>query len=842
MAIERGGISIPVGADLKPFEKGLKKAENMAAGFGAKISKAAAGLAWDSASFIAGLKRSSKEFDDFAKKAEAAKESYAELVNISERLKGSDLWGELGDSAKGAIEEAVSNAKTQADAYDRTLKHMGRGQRIKNIFGGLKNGFAKAGAVFAGFRQQTVKAGSEFGNFLKRLIGIGSIAILLRKAFSMASEGMENLYNADSRTRSSIDGLRSALGSLKNALASAFAPILNAVAPILTKFINMLTRAANLVGQFFAALTGQKAAVIAVGDTADGVAGIGDSASSANKDAKKLQRTLMGFDKINKLDSTDDNNSGGGSPGGGGPGSGFTTMPISDAMKSFIDKLKDSWDKADFYWLGKSLAEKLNEALENIPWDKIQHNARKLAKSLATFLNGFIENADWNLIGETIAQGLNTAVYFAQTFVHKFNWKALGKAVADTINGFFKKTDWKAIGDTISTGIKGALDAAITLLSTVNWERIGKSVVEMLANIDWVGLFVRSVKLLWGINKALTEVLVGAVKELGKHIAEIFEPIRTAILDWFTEHFGGEDGSGLVLTVSLNDLFSAAWERIKGAWESLQSTTVVKTITGAIAHMWNTVKQIWDDFRSVQIIKTITGAIASAWYTVKQTWDNFRSTSIIKTITGAIANSFITVRNAWNALKTMSITKTIRGAFGAMWNRMVDAYNAIKDKVVTITVQINQIGDAIGDWFSDLDFGFGDFDWFASGGVPKQGQLFYARESGPELVGTLKGHTAVMNNDQIVSSVAGGVAQAMNGLKFMMNATPQLATATGSSAMIPSAPEQDNREVITLLRQLITEVKGLDLDVSLDGESIKNNTVRRINNHTRATGQTELLL
>lgn len=51
---------------------------------------------------------------------------------------------------------------------------------------------------------------------------------------------------------------------------------------------------------------------------------------------------------------------------------------------------------------------------------------------------------------------------------------------------------------------------------------------------------------------------------------------------------------------------------------------------------------------------------------------------------------------------------------------------------------------------------------YASGGTPNMGQLFYAREKGPELVGTLKGRgTAVMNNDQIVASVAEGVSDAV---------------------------------------------------------------------------------
>lgn len=47
---------------------------------------------------------------------------------------------------------------------------------------------------------------------------------------------------------------------------------------------------------------------------------------------------------------------------------------------------------------------------------------------------------------------------------------------------------------------------------------------------------------------------------------------------------------------------------------------------------------------------------------------------------------------------------------------------------------------------------------FASGGFPTTGEMFIARESGPEMVGTMGGKTAVANNDQIVSGVSAGVA------------------------------------------------------------------------------------
>ena len=50
---------------------------------------------------------------------------------------------------------------------------------------------------------------------------------------------------------------------------------------------------------------------------------------------------------------------------------------------------------------------------------------------------------------------------------------------------------------------------------------------------------------------------------------------------------------------------------------------------------------------------------------------------------------------------------------------------------------------------------------YAAGGFPDEGQLFIARESGAEMVGSIRGKTAVANNDQIVESVSSGVYRAV---------------------------------------------------------------------------------
>ena len=51
--------------------------------------------------------------------------------------------------------------------------------------------------------------------------------------------------------------------------------------------------------------------------------------------------------------------------------------------------------------------------------------------------------------------------------------------------------------------------------------------------------------------------------------------------------------------------------------------------------------------------------------------------------------------------------------------------------------------------------------YFADGGFVDKGQLFVARESGPEMVGRMGGRTAVANNQQIVDGISAGVFKAI---------------------------------------------------------------------------------
>ena len=57
----------------------------------------------------------------------------------------------------------------------------------------------------------------------------------------------------------------------------------------------------------------------------------------------------------------------------------------------------------------------------------------------------------------------------------------------------------------------------------------------------------------------------------------------------------------------------------------------------------------------------------------------------------------------------------------------------------------------------------------AGGGLFGSGQMFVAREAGPELVGTMGNKSAVANNDQIVAGITGGVERGNEGLESRMS-------------------------------------------------------------------------
>ena len=90
---------------------------------------------------------------------------------------------------------------------------------------------------------------------------------------------------------------------------------------------------------------------------------------------------------------------------------------------------------------------------------------------------------------------------------------------------------------------------------------------------------------------------------------------------------------------------------------------------------------------------------------------------------------------------------------------------------------------------------------FANGGLPNQGQLFVAREAGPELVGRMPGGgTGVMNNNQIVSSVSDGVYRAVRAANASNNNSQPIQVTVvldGDAKGIFRIVQQENNRIVT---------------------------------------------
>jgi hypothetical protein len=108
---------------------------------------------------------------------------------------------------------------------------------------------------------------------------------------------------------------------------------------------------------------------------------------------------------------------------------------------------------------------------------------------------------------------------------------------------------------------------------------------------------------------------------------------------------------------------------------------------------------------------------------------------------------------------TVGAIKGILNAIIAPLQDIVGWAEAALDRLAALFgVDMSGLNDPNYNVYEDPNMWTGNF---ASCGFPDEGQMFIAREAGPEMVGTIGGRTAVANNDDIVESIRAGVYEAV---------------------------------------------------------------------------------
>lgn len=212
------------------------------------------------------------------------------------------------------------------------------------------------------------------------------------------------------------------------------------------------------------------------------------------------------------------------------------------------------------------------------------------------------------------------------------------------------------------------------------------------------------------------------------------------------------------------------WGNTKKYWS--QKVGQVKKFTTAVKNdaskWWENTKKYWSE--KVGKVKEFTTGVknkASEWWSnVKKWWESTTAGKEVKKFTVNVKKAGGTwwkdVSNEWKE-KVINAGRTLKIGISFATNALKNLWSSVSTFFSGKTVNVKTKGSTT----KKADGGvFSGGSWkpikkYAVGGLPNMGQMFVAREAGPELVGTLGGHTAVMNNDQIVSSVSAGVAQAV---------------------------------------------------------------------------------
>lgn len=212
------------------------------------------------------------------------------------------------------------------------------------------------------------------------------------------------------------------------------------------------------------------------------------------------------------------------------------------------------------------------------------------------------------------------------------------------------------------------------------------------------------------------------------------------------------------------------WGNTKKYWS--QKVGQVKKFTTAVKNdaskWWENTKKYWSE--KVGKVKEFTTGVknkASEWWSnVKKWWESTTAGKEVKKFTVNVKKVGGTwwkdVSNEWKE-KVINAGRTLKIGISFAANALKNLWSSVSTFFSGKTVNVKTKGSTT----KKADGGvFSGGSWkpikkYAVGGLPNMGQMFVAREAGPELVGTLGGHTAVMNNDQIVSSVSAGVAQAV---------------------------------------------------------------------------------
>jgi phage-related protein len=552
---------------------------------------------------------------------------------------------------------------------------------------------------------------------------------------------------------------------LKRALGNIFIPMLQVALPYLQAFVTLLTRAS----QAFANLLGFKlpefdySGLESVGEDGEDVA---NSLAEATDAAKKFQASVLGFDQLNIMSAPKES---GGSEGGGGN----FDLPLDLSAYDY-----------DFLGDAKSKTQEIVAQMENA-FKKIRGFAVTAGEGIGSF---FVQNLlpvfdiIWNYFEYTLIPGLwNAGIRGMEglgeifgtgfTLIQTVTTDALGVVteklplLLTEAGEFFNGTLNTLVTafDTVKTIFGGVLDVLLDL-----WNRYGKDTLGSIWNfvigiydsfnlilngriLPMINYVLEVLKNLWEDHLQKLVFRIGEfVMKLVSAATDIWTGFFKPIYDWITE--------------KLTPIFMWLWRII---------VDVVGWAFGVISDTFSSIIRI-----ASGLLDFIAGVFTLDW---DRAWEGIQNIfgGIWERITQIFVSGKELFKLAWKWIKEpfegaydwfVGIFTDIRDGIVSVFSRIGEflkqPLNGVISILNSVISRVNTISIDIPDWIPGIggnSFGISipRIPMLATGGMPDIGEMFIAREAGPEMVGSIGRRTAVANNAQIVEAVSTGVAKAV---------------------------------------------------------------------------------
>lgn len=310
---------------------------------------------------------------------------------------------------------------------------------------------------------------------------------------------------------------------------------------------------------------------------------------------------------------------------------------------------------------------------------------------------------------------------------------------------------WEGIVEFLQTLGEGILEIFSAIFDVFKelWDKHGSSLMDAASSL-WNSIL-DIVSVVWDAIKAVIGTVVDIVKAIWNNFGEEIMMVVTAVWEFIMGIAEGAMNfiSGIIDVIvgifTLNgdkilEGFGKMWEGVKGLFDA-----GLGFVTGIFSAIWSVINKIFD-----KVADWFGEKFRGAWKTIKNAFSNVGSffSGIWDKIRSVFKSIGVKIGSAVGSAFKSTVNSVIRFAQGII-NSFIGGLN----KVVKIINKIPGVSISL--------IPKASLPKLADGGILEAGQMFIARERGPELVGSFGSRSGVMNNGQIVEAVSRGVFEAV---------------------------------------------------------------------------------